>query len=455
MRKPLLFVAILLSISFSCIFAQPYTIFQPTDVPANSAANDNLGSITTGIKFRSTQAGYITAVRYYKGSGTTGTRSGHLYSSGGTLLASVTFTGETSSGWQQMSFSSPVSISANTVYIIAYYNPDGYYAFTNDVSPNVGLTSAITNGPLTALSGVTEGPNGLYGYGLAATVVPSANYGSPNYWVDVVFTTDVTAPTVSSVTPINNTTNVAVSSTVTATMSEAIASASVTTSTFQLKDPSNNVITATVSTSSNIITLTPSSPLANSTVYTATVKSGSTGVKDLSGNALASDYTWSFTTAAATGGPWLLTGNTGIDDDNDFLGTKDPKKLSFRTDNTNRMFIATNGVVSIGTASAITNTDYKLYVDQGIRTRKVKVDMASWADYVFDKNYKLIKLNDLEKFIQRYKHLPDIPSAKEVEQNGLNLGENQALLLKKIEELTLYIIELNKRIEQLETQVNK
>jgi hypothetical protein len=453
MKKSLLFVAILLSISFSCIFAQPYTIFQPTDVPANSTAYDNQGSITTGIKFRSTQAGYITAIRYYKGSGTTGTRSGHLFNSGGTLLASVTFTGETSSGWQQMSLSSPVSISANTTYIVSYYNPDGYYTYTP--SPEAqSLSTAKTNGPLTALAGGTDGPNGLYDYGLTATVAPSSNYGSPNYWVDVVFTTDITAPTVSSVTPVNNTTNVAVSSTVTATLSEAIASASVTTSTFQLKDPGNNVITATVSTSSDVITLTPSSALANSTVYTATIKSGSTGVKDLSGNALASDYSWSFTTAAATGGPWLLTGNANTTEASDFLGTTDAKSLSFRTNNQARMLISAAGNVGIGTTN-IAGTDYKLYVDQGIRTRKVKVDMDTWADYVFDKSYKLIKLSDLEKFIEQHKHLPDIPSAKEVEQNGLNLGENQALLLKKIEELTLYIIELNKRIEQLETQVNK
>jgi len=75
--------------------------------------------------------------------------------------------------------------------------------------------------------------------------------------------------------------------------------------------------------------------------------------------------------------------------------------------------------------------------------------MAGWADFVFQKDYELAALEEVEKHIQEKGHLPNIPSAKEVIDNGLSLGESQKLLLQKIEELTLYVIEQNKEIKQL------
>jgi peptidoglycan hydrolase CwlO-like protein len=73
---------------------------------------------------------------------------------------------------------------------------------------------------------------------------------------------------------------------------------------------------------------------------------------------------------------------------------------------------------------------------------------------VFDKKYKLRSLYSLESFIKENKHLPEVPSAKEVEEKGISVGENQALLLKKIEELTLYILEINKKTQLQQTQIN-
>ncbi|WP_265132045.1 hypothetical protein [Chryseobacterium oranimense] len=96
--------------------------------------------------------------------------------------------------------------------------------------------------------------------------------------------------------------------------------------------------------------------------------------------------------------------------------------------------------------------DYRLIVKDGIRTEKVKVDVASangWADYVFKKDYKLNSLESVEKHIEEKGHLPNIPSAKEVKENGINLGEMDAKLLEKIEELTIYVIQLNKDVKQL------
>jgi hypothetical protein len=109
-----------------------------------------------------------------------------------------------------------------------------------------------------------------------------------------------------------------------------------------------------------------------------------------------------------------------------------------------------NGNVGIGTTS-ITDAGYKLYVETGIRTRKVKVDQATWPDYVFYDGYKLPPLPEVESFIKKNNHLPGVPSAAEVKKEGLDLGEGQAVLLKKIEELTLYVIEQNKKIATLLT----
>jgi hypothetical protein len=101
------------------------------------------------------------------------------------------------------------------------------------------------------------------------------------------------------------------------------------------------------------------------------------------------------------------------------------------------------GDVTIGT----TTVQKLLAVNGNIKTRKVTVTQNSWPDYVFDSSYQLTPLRQVEKYIQQNKHLPDVPSAAEVKKEGIDLGDNQAVLLKKIEELTLYIIEQNKKLD--------
>lgn len=151
-----------------------------------------------------------------------------------------------------------------------------------------------------------------------------------------------------------------------------------------------------------------------------------------------------------TGGTagWTFTGNSGLTAGS-FIGTTDAIPMVLKANNIEGIRIGTNGNIGIGT-QAINDAGYKLYVEGNIRTRKVKVDQATWADYVFDKDYRLPALAEVEKYIQQHRHLPDVPSAAEVAKEGLDLGDNQAALLKKIEELTLYIIEQNRRIEKLE-----
>jgi hypothetical protein len=119
---------------------------------------------------------------------------------------------------------------------------------------------------------------------------------------------------------------------------------------------------------------------------------------------------------------------------------------------TEAMRITGTGKVGIGTVNT-NDAGYKLFVETGIRTRKVKVDQSTWADYVFQTNYRLRPLSEVEQYIKQYHHLPEVPSADEVAKEGLNLGDNQAMLLKKIEELTLYVIEQNKKMQALEAEV--
>ncbi|WEA00653.1 hypothetical protein [Mucilaginibacter sp. SJ] len=79
---------------------------------------------------------------------------------------------------------------------------------------------------------------------------------------------------------------------------------------------------------------------------------------------------------------------------------------------------------------------------------------GSWADYVFKPTYKLPSLTEVKAYIDQYKHLPEIPSEQEIAKNGQNLGEMNKLLLKKVEALTLYLIENKKQIDELKTQVS-
>lgn len=111
-----------------------------------------------------------------------------------------------------------------------------------------------------------------------------------------------------------------------------------------------------------------------------------------------------------------------------------------------------NGNVGIGTAA---RNDYRLAVEGTVGARKVKVTQESWADFVFDPHYKLPTLLEVEQFIQKYQHLPEIPSANEVLEEGIDLGDMNKELLQKVEELTLYVIELKKENERQQKQLDK
>src|SRR5262249_40500468 len=202
----------------------------------------------------------------------------------------ATFTSETTSGWQEVAFSSPVAIAPNTTYVASYYAPNGHYAFTSGY-----FGSAVVNGSLRALSDSESGGNGVFLAGVGGGF-PNQSFNAANYWVDVDFSTtsqDIFPPTVIAQTPAPGSSGVAVGSAVTVTFSEPVQSGTIS---FTLKDAANNTVAASVTynAASMTATLTPTAALAVNTVYTATV----TGATDVAGNAMTIPVSWSFTTPA-------------------------------------------------------------------------------------------------------------------------------------------------------------
>ena len=383
------------TISLNC----PCTLWPSTTVPAVLADGDT-DSINLGVKFRSDVNGYITGIRFYKSTTNTGTHTGYLWSSTGQLLAAATFTSESSAGWQQVNFSSPVPVIANTIYVAAYHAPGGRYSADSNYFSGV----SVNNGILHAPDSSTANGNGVYAYG-ASGLFPSQTYNATNYWVDAVFSAsgsvtdtippsvvissptsastyattaaslvlsgsatdnlgvaqvtwsndrggsgtaagtsawtvnnvalqsgtniltvtavdvagnaatdvlnvsytpagpDTTPPTVGTQVPASGATGVSTLAAMTVTFSEAMDAATINTSTIELRTAASVLVPSVVSSSGNVATITPSAELAGNALYTVLVKGGGTDprVKDLAGNALAANLSWSFTTGPAAG----------------------------------------------------------------------------------------------------------------------------------------------------------
>jgi hypothetical protein len=157
------------------------SVWAPTVTPGVVDGGDP-NAVELGLKFRSDVAGSVTGVRFYKAAANTGTHVGHLWTSTGTLLGTVTFAGETASGWQQANFATAIAIAANTTYIVSYLAPSGHYSYNT----NYFATAGVDNPPLHALANGVDGPNEVYLYG-AAGGFPTSNGNTANYWVDLVF----------------------------------------------------------------------------------------------------------------------------------------------------------------------------------------------------------------------------------------------------------------------------
>ncbi|MEN3362129.1 MAG: hypothetical protein V7637_6111, partial [Mycobacteriales bacterium] len=277
----------------SGVAACPCTIFSDGAAPATPSSNDS-NSVELGVKFTTDTTGWISGVRFYKGAGNTGTHTGSLWTASGTKLATGTFTGETASGWQQLTFANPVAVTAGTSYVASYHAPVGHYA------ADLGYfsTNAESNPPLTALANGTDG-NGVYSYG--ASAFPSASYQATNYWVDAVFTvnqpTDTTPPAVVATSPADGVTSVPATAAASVTFDEDVVGSSVSIS---LTPAGGAAVAGTTAynAATRTATFTPAAGLASSTVYTGRVS----GAKDGSGNTMPAAVTWSFTTAASATG---------------------------------------------------------------------------------------------------------------------------------------------------------
>nr|WP_253942430.1 DUF4082 domain-containing protein [Nocardioides sp. zg-1230] len=265
----------------------PCTIWPATAAPAGT--DPDTSSVELGVRFRTSTAGFVTGIRYYKPSQSTGTHVGSLWTATGTRLGQVTFTNESASGWQQATFAAPIPVSAGTTYVASYFTPSRYV-----VNGGYFANAATTRGPLTALQNGTDGGNGLYRYTGAPSTFPNLTYNSENYWVDVVFSeqsNDTTPPTVSSRVPAADATGVPVGVRPSVTFNELVTGSSVS---MALRTSGGQTVPATTAydVGTSTMTLTPAADLTYTSSYTVEVS----GARDTSGNTMA-PVSWSFQTA--------------------------------------------------------------------------------------------------------------------------------------------------------------
>lgn len=255
----------------------PCGLYSDSTVPAELQDADN-NAVTLGVRFTPSVNGTITGVSFYKGAGNTGTHTGSLWTASGTELASGTFTNESTSGWQTLTFSTPVQVTAGTQYVAAYRTPVGLYS----VTPN-GFKPPLSVGPLTADSG-------MYNY----TDAYPGTTSTASYLVDVVFQPAAASISVTSETPSSGAAAVSTSSPITLSTSSALATGYTVT-----VESGTTVIpgVTTLSSDGMTVTFTPSAALPTGAQITVTVA-------NLSGTNGASlpDQSWSFVTAADSGG---------------------------------------------------------------------------------------------------------------------------------------------------------
>ncbi|MFT3824229.1 MAG: Ig-like domain-containing protein [Chitinophagaceae bacterium] len=314
--------------------------------------------------------------------------------------------------------------------------------YTIDVSDNATTWSTISTITGNSATTTTTDVSGTGRYVRINMTQRHFSWSSYQIYELQIFntTTSNTAPTVSLTAPANNASFTAGSNiTLSATASDADGTIS--------KVEFFNGATKLGEATSSPYNYTWTSVAAGS--YSITAKATDNG--NASTTSAAANITVS---AASSGSGWNLTGNSGTTPGTNFIGTTDAQRLVFKTNNTSRLTILSNGAVAIG-SDTITNSEAKLAVNGAIYTNKLKVTQSSWADYVFDRSYKLRSLSELEAYINKHNHLPDVPATAEVQQHGTDVAEIQATLLRKIEELTLYVIEQDKKLNSQQQEIKE
>ena len=273
----------------------PCSLWNDSTTPAVVTVNDT-NAVELGVRFSSDTDGTITGIRFYKGPSNTGVHTGTLWSATGTALATATFSSESTAGWQTVTFTTPVTITAGTAYVASYHTTVGFYSATSGAFSGTNFD----NPPLHAPANASGAPNGAYLYGTGG--FPTNGNGA-NYGVDVVFApvADTGPPTVVGRSPELGATSVVVTTAVKATMSEPIQPSS---ANLTLTGPGAVAVagSTTYNSSTRQVVFTPSASLAAGTVYTATLS----GALDLAGNQMTDPVTWSFTTAGSAACPCSL-----------------------------------------------------------------------------------------------------------------------------------------------------
>lgn len=302
------------SFSFMTALAGPglttFTVFT-TQTPTNLSVDEGV-PLELGMKFRASEDGFVTGVRFYKGTTSDNdTHIGRLWNiTGGMPLGSVTIPDDLTIGWKQATFPTPIAITAGTNYVVSYLTPLGRYAGDNFYfGPSGPGADGVDNGPLRALSHIEAGGNpggDLDGNGngvfASGSMFPSSSFRATNYWVDVVFAPASQAPQVLSVTPAPGAAGIPVNVMPTAMFSEPLAAGSLTTDTVLLRTAGGTTVpisSVSFNSSTFTITILPQQDLQPGRAYTVILKGGATGpsITDAMGTPLAADYIWSFTTA--------------------------------------------------------------------------------------------------------------------------------------------------------------
>lgn len=241
------------------------------------ASDVDTASVELGMAFHASAPGQVTAIRFYKGVGNTGTHTGSLWGPNGELLATVTFGNESAAGWQRAALSTPVALKAGTVYTVSYLAPNGRYSYTS-----AGFATPVSSGVLAA----ETSDNGVYRYGTGGAM-PTSTWNSTNYFVDIEFAPDVTPPAVVAASPSRGAQDVLVGAIVSAQFDRDVAGAA---PGMFFKTSAGAAVAGAVSYDANSrsVSFAPAAALAPATGYRVSVVLNGIEVD-----------TWNFTTAPA------------------------------------------------------------------------------------------------------------------------------------------------------------
>ena len=260
----------------------PCSIFG-SEAPRIAATNDS-SAVELGVRFVPLNDGFVTGVRFYKGTGNTGTHVGSLWSPSGERLAQATFANESATGWQSVTFATPVAVAAGQPYVASYTAPRGSYALESWAFS----ARSKESGPLLVEGGYGAPAGGLFA---APGAYPSSSHQNANYFVDVSFTTTDSSELIAmGQSPLPGSSSVPTTTTVSARYSKPLQPG---TAALTLKDANGAVVAGATSydATTRTVTFTPSAPLAGFVKHTATVIG-----RDNGGNPVANGGTWSFTT---------------------------------------------------------------------------------------------------------------------------------------------------------------